>query len=270
MHLILDSLLGSRLVIPQRTLKDTFIGRCGSRCDSHLLLFEIDFIQGLGGCGVRLSGLPMRHVRCKNKMSYWSILLFDGFVQYKDCCIRCYQFHFRYQIKPVGNTDSLRDPIDTGWWPWSANHSSVLENTTTNRKPQTGKHICKQTRNTKTEPQTGKQNHKQENRTTNRKTQPQTGKHKQDNISANKHNRTRNSKRSHKQETTNRKSQTGNNKQENTTANPKIVVLWFAVVFSSVLLWFALQGHFKLEVRIHSEPVVDRWQILCLEAQTED
>lgn len=148
--------------------------------------------------------------------------------------------------------------IDAGWWPWSANHSSVLENTTTNRKPQTGKVSANKHVMRKTELQTGKQNHrqensttnrktktgkkdhKQENRTTNRKTEPQTGKHKQDNISANKHNRTRNRKRSHKQENraTNRKTepQTGKQsyKKENTTANQKIVVLWIAVVFSSV------------------------------------
>ncbi len=73
----------SRQVAPQRTLKDAFTHGCGSQCDFHLLLFEIDFIQALGGGGgVRLSGLPVKQLRCKTK---YSIDPFSSFMTlYKD------------------------------------------------------------------------------------------------------------------------------------------------------------------------------------------
>lgn len=96
MHLILDSLLCSRLVIPQRTLKDTFILRCSSQCDAYLLLFEIDFIQALdGGGAVRLSGLSVRQLRCKTE---YLIDPFSFFMAlYKDYCIVLLLFHFWYE-----------------------------------------------------------------------------------------------------------------------------------------------------------------------------
>lgn len=96
----LDILFCSRLLTPQRTLKDTFIHRCSSQSDFHLLLFEIDFIQVLDGGSTRLSGLSVRQLRCKTEHPIDPFCSFMAL--YKDCSIVITLFHFWYQIKLVG------------------------------------------------------------------------------------------------------------------------------------------------------------------------
>ena len=67
--------------------------------DFHSLLFEIDFIQALCGGAARLSGLPLRQLRCKTGQSIDPSCSFIAL--YKDCSVVILLLCFWFQIKKV-------------------------------------------------------------------------------------------------------------------------------------------------------------------------